>query len=113
MLGLDFLSFAKIQLDFATFSFSFAFDKSRRYDFVPVDVSSMHSQCFPSTEEAWKEVVAGTWSLCVSESRKLDQLGRDFPKLFSDQLGTVKGMVCQLDLIDDLPVRSRPYQCSP
>ncbi|PNF27921.1 hypothetical protein B7P43_G03397 [Cryptotermes secundus] len=28
-------------------------------------------------------------------------------------ISTVKGMVCQLDLIDDVPVRSRPYQCSP
>jgi hypothetical protein len=36
-----------------------------------------------------------------------------FPKLFSDQFGTVKEMVCQLDLTDDVPVRSRPYQCSP
>jgi hypothetical protein len=36
-----------------------------------------------------------------------------FPKLFSDQLGMVKGMVCRIDLTDDVPVRSRPYQCSP
>jgi hypothetical protein len=36
-----------------------------------------------------------------------------FPKLFSHQLGKVRRMVCQLDLTDDVPVRSRPYQCSP
>jgi hypothetical protein len=51
--------------------------------------------------------------LSVSDLRKLDQLVLMFPKLFSDQLGTVKGMVCQLDLTGDVPVRSRPYQCSP
>jgi hypothetical protein len=36
-----------------------------------------------------------------------------FPGLFSDRLGTVKGMVCHLDLSDNIPVRSRRYQCSP
>jgi hypothetical protein len=52
-------------------------------------------------------------SLSTTEACKLDQLTRSFPTLFSDQLGMVKGMVCSLDLIDDRPVRSRPYQCSP
>jgi hypothetical protein len=68
---------------------------------------------FPCSEEALNEFVAYTSSLIISDSRKLDQLVLDFPKLLSDQLGTVKGMVCQLDLTDDVPVRSRPYQCSP
>ncbi|PNF41459.1 hypothetical protein B7P43_G13385 [Cryptotermes secundus] len=47
------------------------------------------------------------------ESRKLDQLVKSFLNLFSGRLGTVKGMVCELDLLDDRPVHSRPYQCSP
>jgi hypothetical protein len=33
--------------------------------------------------------------------------------LFSDELGTVKDMVCHLDLVDSTLVRSRPYPCSP
>jgi hypothetical protein len=33
--------------------------------------------------------------------------------LFSDELGTVKGLVSHLDLVDSTPVRSRPYQRSP
>jgi hypothetical protein len=70
-----------------------------------------HFHVFPCPEEALKELVAYTSSLSVSDSRKLDQLVLRFPKPFSDQLGTVKGMVCQLDLTDDVPVRSRPYQC--
>jgi hypothetical protein len=49
----------------------------------------------------------------ISDSHKLDQLVLAFPNLFSDQLGMMKGMVCRLDLIDDMPVHSRPYQCSP
>jgi hypothetical protein len=113
ILGLDFLTFTQVQMDFATFSFSFAFDKLRRYDLASVEVPSMPSLSFPCTEEEWQGVVACAWSLCVSESRKIEQLVRDFPRMFSDQLGTVKGMVCHLDLTDDLPVRSRPYQCSP
>jgi hypothetical protein len=72
-----------------------------------------HYHVFPCSKEALNEFVAYTSSLSISDSRKLDQLMLDFPKLFFDQLGTVKGMTCQLDLTDDVPVRSRPYQCSP
>jgi hypothetical protein len=47
------------------------------------------------------------------DSRKLDHLVSSFLNLFLERLGTVKGMVCELDHVDDQPVRSRPYQCSP
>jgi hypothetical protein len=113
ILGADFLSFAKMQLDFATSSYTFAFEGSCQYDFEPLDFSSLYSHCFPCPEEVLKQLVAYTSSMSLSEPSKLDQLVLSFPKLFSDQLGSVKGMVCQLDLTDDLPVRSRPYQCSP
>jgi hypothetical protein len=46
-------------------------------------------------------------------SAELDKLVRSFPGLFSDEFGTVKGMVCYLDLFDSTRVRSRPYHCSP
>jgi hypothetical protein len=59
---------------------------------------SLTCPCFPAVQD---------------DSAKLDQLVRSFPALFSDGLGTVKGMVCHLDLTDNVPVRSRPYQCSP
>jgi hypothetical protein len=113
ILGADFLSFAKMQLDFANSCYTFAFQKSCRYDFESLDFSAHHFHGFPCPEEALKELIAYTSSLHVSNSHKLDQLVLGFPKLFSDQLGTVKGMVCQLDLTDDVPVCSRPYQCSP
>jgi hypothetical protein len=58
-------------------------------------------------------MIGYTSSLSVSDSRKLDQLVLGFPKLFSEKLGPVMRMVCQLDLTDYVPVRSRPYQCSP
>jgi hypothetical protein len=100
-----------MRLDFATSSYTFAFEQFCRYDFELLDFSMQHSQFFPCSEEALNRLAAYTLPLSVSDSRKLDQLVLTFPKLFSDQLGTVKGMVCQLDLTDDLPVRSRPLVC--
>jgi hypothetical protein len=113
ILGVDFLSFAKIQHNFATFSYAFVFARSCQYDFEPLDFSAWNSHCFPCPEEVLKQLVDYTSSMSLSDSSKLEQLVLSFPKLFSDQLGTVKGMICQLDLTDDLPVRSGPYQCSP
>jgi hypothetical protein len=46
ILGTDFLSFAKLRLDFATFSCSFAFEQSCWYDFEPLDFSVQHSHFF-------------------------------------------------------------------
>jgi hypothetical protein len=45
ILGADFLSFAKMQLDFATSSYTFAFEGSCRYNFEPLDFSSLYSHC--------------------------------------------------------------------
>ena len=36
-----------------------------------------------------------------------------FPDLFADRLGTVKGRMCNIELTDNVSVRSPPYQCSP
>jgi hypothetical protein len=113
ILGADFLAFAKIRIDFATSSYSFAFDKAHQYDFEPMDSSLLRSGSFPFEEEVSAGQRLDTSSLCTTEGRELDKLVSSFSTLFSDQLGTVKGMVCHLDLTDDQPVRSRPYQCSP
>jgi hypothetical protein len=102
-----------MQIDFANSCYTFAFQKSCRYDFEAFDPSMLQSCSFPCSEEDLVELIGYTSSLSVSYSRKLDQLVLGFSKLFSDQLCTVKVMVCQLDLTDDVPVRSRPYQCSP
>jgi hypothetical protein len=37
---------------------------------------------------------------------KMDQLVASFRKLFSEKLGTVKGIVSEIDLIYDVPVCS-------
>jgi hypothetical protein len=46
------------------------------------------------------------------DSAEIATLIRSFPALFSDTVGTVKGMVCHLDLSVSIPVHSRPCQCS-
>jgi hypothetical protein len=46
-------------------------------------------------------------------SAEITALMRNILALFSDKLGTVKGMVCHSDLSDTTPVRLRPYQSSP
>jgi hypothetical protein len=48
-----------------------------------------------------------------SASPSIERVVEGFPKLFSEKLGTVKGMVCEIELTDNAPVCSRPYQCSP
>jgi hypothetical protein len=113
ILGADFLAFAKMRLDFATLSYSFAFRQACRYDFEPGCFSYEQYHIFPCLEKDLKDLVAHVSPLSVSGSRQLDQLVLSFSDLFSEKLGTVKGMVCQLDLTDDIPVRARPYQCSP
>jgi hypothetical protein len=52
-------------------------------------------------------------SVLSSDVGKVDQLVMSFLKLFSEKVGTVKGMVCDIDLTDEVPVRSHPYQCAP
>jgi hypothetical protein len=113
ILGADFLSFAQMQLDFSASSYSFAFQKARQNYFESLDSSMLRSCSFPFEKGALIGRAMVTSSLSTTEASKLDQLIQSFPALFSDQLGAVKGMVCRLDLTDDRPVRSRPYQCSP
>jgi hypothetical protein len=118
ILGADFLSFIKMQPDFANSRYIFAFQQSCRYDCESLDFSMQDFHVFPYSEEALNELVAYTSSLSVSDLRKLDQLVLMFPKLFSDHLGTMKGMVSQLDLTDDdrfFPVFTsvHPFVCKP
>lgn len=103
----------KVRLDFASSSYSFAFQPLCQYDFDSFGFSEPHYHVFPCSERVLNGLVAYVSPLSVDGSRKLDQLVLSFPRLFSNQLGTVKGMVCHLDLTDEVPVRSRQYQCSP
>jgi hypothetical protein len=111
ILGIDFLAFAKVQLDFATSSYSFAFDPESRFQFEALALPKGESPSFPCGSEEMNRLTS--FVLPKSGPSEVDQLVEKFPELFSDKLGTVKGMVCDIDLTDEVPVRSRPYQCSP
>lgn len=50
ILGADFLVFAKVRLDFASFSYSFAFQPLCRYDFESFSFAERHSHVFPCSE---------------------------------------------------------------
>jgi hypothetical protein len=107
------MTFAKMQLDFSTSSSKFAFDLACQYDFERLDFWSRDSHSFPCPEQELTKLAAYSSPMSQLDSRNLDQFVRSLPNLFSERLGTVKGMVCELDIVDDQPVRSRPYQCSP
>jgi hypothetical protein len=112
ILGADFLASAKMRFDFASLSYSFAFQPLCQYDFDSFGFSEQHYHVFPSSERFLYDLVAYVSPLSFGGSRKLNQLVLSVPRLFSNQLGTVKGMVYRLHLTDEVPVRSRPYQCS-
>jgi transposase InsO family protein len=113
ILGVDFMSHAKVQLNFATQKYSFLFSPERDFDFEPQELGEGTSLKFPLPIEQGAGLMCGPSAASSENDPEIDRLLRAFPALFSDRLGTVKGMTCHLDLTDNLPVRSRPYQCSP
>jgi hypothetical protein len=102
-----------MQLDFAAGKYSFLFCPERNFDFQSFELRQRMSLKFPSPIK----LVAGlSYEPSVAnagEPADIVELLQCFPGLFSDRLGTVKGMVCHLDLSDNITVRSRSYQCSP
>jgi hypothetical protein len=63
ILGVDFLSSVKMQIDFANSCYTFAFQKSCRYDFEAFDPYVLQSCRFPCSEEALVEMIGYTSSL--------------------------------------------------
>jgi hypothetical protein len=69
------------------------------------------SQAFPCSEEVFNLLMCSCLPDGPDNSAEFVELIRSFPALFSDKLGTVKWMVCHLEVTDNTSVRSRPYQC--
>jgi hypothetical protein len=113
ILGVDFLSSAQVQLDFAARRYSFSFHPEKNFQFQEFDFGRDSSRKFPCPEDVFRSLASPCLPIVSDRSAELDSLLRSFPSLFSDELGTVKDMVCHLDLVDSTPVRSRPYPCSP
>jgi hypothetical protein len=68
---------------------------------------------FPCAENVFSGLVCPCVPEVPGNAAEINEFMRSFPALFSDKLGTAKGTVCHLELTDNVPVRSRPYQCSP
>jgi hypothetical protein len=107
------LSFAQINLNFGNSTCAFAFEPSLVFQFEAIDSSKQYSNFFPCAEDDLDRLSAFCTYLGPTQTRQLDQVVSEFPSLFSDKIGTVKGMICDIDLSDDIPVRSRPYQYAP
>jgi transposase InsO family protein len=112
-LGVNFLTFAKVQLNFAECRYKFLFDPEMEFDFESFDIQRGVSEKFPCLEEVSQRLLCGSLTTESESPGEISTWMRRFPALFSENLGTVRGMVCHLDLTDHIPVRSRPYQCSP
>jgi hypothetical protein len=113
VLGMDFLGLTRLRLDFGTQRYSFAFRPESEFQLQGLDSCRKSCLAFPCTDEEFGRLVCPCLPEITDNPSKLDSLVKTFPALFSDRLGTAKGMVCHLDLMDSTPVRSRPYQCSP
>jgi hypothetical protein len=104
VLGVDFLEHVQVRTDFATGSYSFAFHPDRDFEFHPLDLCKSLSHAFQCHEETFHSSVCP----CLLEGSglpvEIKKLMQRFPALFSDKLGTAKGMVCHLELIDNIPV---------
>jgi hypothetical protein len=61
-------------------------------------------------EDASKSV---TLSSAFPEPNPLEGVLKEYSKLFSGQLTKVKGAEYEIDLVDQVLVRSPPYQCAP
>jgi hypothetical protein len=99
--------------DFAARRYSFRFHPGKQFEFETPDLSGGLSSTFPCPQEAASCLLCGSLQAGLEEPVDTAKPVCDFPALFSDKLGTVKGMVCHQDLTDTVPVRSKPYQCSP
>jgi hypothetical protein len=113
ILGIDFLTKAQVRIDFVARRYGFVFHSPQDFDFERFDLANGTSQQFPCPNDALTGLVCGSVSQGSEQMPDVANLIRKFPALFSDQLGTVKGMTCRLEVTDTIPVRWRPYSCWP
>jgi hypothetical protein len=102
-----------MRMDFATGTHSFAFRPENEFEFQSLYSCRSSSQVFPSAEIVFSSLVCPCLPEVPDNSDEINGLTWSFPFLFSDKLSNAKGTVCHLDLTDNFPVQSRPYQISP
>jgi hypothetical protein len=111
ILGLDFLRRTLMTVDVADRKFSFGFAPHRvgefgaRSDEVDGD-TYLHGLL--------AEVAgAGFGQNSGANALSVESFAREFPALFSSNLGTAKCAPYEIELLDSAPVRSSPYRCAP
>jgi hypothetical protein len=94
-----------VRINFFACRYNFLFHPEREFELEPVDLGKVISQKFPCPNDVRATLLCGLLLAESGNSPEIDRLLRSSPALFSDTLGTVKGMVCHLDLTDSILVR--------
>jgi len=116
ILGLDFLTYSGMVADMTKREYHFGFAPDRVMKFENLNegivgrVEGVGTVCEQFVEEASR--IAELSSVFVGEN-PLERVLSEFPGLFTEQLGVVKGAEYEIELVDHVPVRSAPYQCAP
>jgi hypothetical protein len=116
ILGLDFLSHSKMVMDLEGREYYFHFAPHQPMKFEGL-IENMKeegrgvSSYFQQLARDASKIV--TLSSACPEPNPLEEVLNEYSELFSGQLGTVKGAEYEIELVDQVPVRSPPYHCAP
>lgn len=102
ILGASFMEHSGMILDFCGKCVSFKFNRDLRFPFV----SDVYFPVLGLCSGLGVEGASGNEQL-------LEDLKVEFWDVLTHTLGCVREEVCHIDLVDDVPVRSPPYQCTP
>ena len=116
ILGLDFLCHSKMvkDLEGREYYFRFAPHQPMKFDGLMVNVKEKSlgsSSYFQQLAKNASKIV--TLSSAFPEPNPLEEVLNEYSELFSGQLGTVKGAEYEIELVDQVPVPSPPYHCTP
>lgn len=98
ILGADFVCHSGMVLNPSRGIYHFQFRPQQKYEFLSNSTSASGKTAMPVVERP---------------ACSISTFIKEFPVLFSDRPGTVRGRTCSIELVDNVPVRSPPYQCSP
>lgn len=110
ILGLDFLRRTLMTVDVAERKFSFGF--------APHCVGEFGARSEVGGETYLNGLLAevsgaGFGKNGWSDALSVESFSREFPALFSSNLGTANCAPYEIELLDSVPVRSSPYRCAP
>ena len=115
ILGLDFMSHSKMVMDLEgrEYYFRFALHQRMKFEGLIENVKEeglRGSSYFQQLARDASKIV--TLSSAFPEPNLLEEVLNEYSEQFSGQLRTVKGAEYEIELVDQVPVRS-PYHCAP